>query len=205
MKYSGVMCALMAAVFACGGCGVNPHPSTAVERPADNAPLGDSGIITYERWNNIKGEDVNLIPHNAAPDVALELKNLQMPDDVGQDFAARMRGYLTAPTTGAYTFWISCDDNGELSLSSDHLPANKTRIAYVSGSPAWTGYREWGKFPTQRSQPISLVAGRRYYVEALLKEDIAEDHLAVGWLKPGEIGSVPTEIVPGQHLSPFKQ
>ncbi len=34
-------------------------PRTAVERPADNAPLGDSGVITYERWNNIKGEAVN--------------------------------------------------------------------------------------------------------------------------------------------------
>jgi len=107
------MCTPMAAVFACGGCGVNPHPSTDAERPADNAPLGDSGTITHERWNNIKGEAVNLVPYSAAPDVTLKLKNLQMPDDVGQDFAARMRGYLTAPTTGAYTFWISCDDNGE--------------------------------------------------------------------------------------------
>jgi hypothetical protein len=125
-----------------------------------------------------------------------------MPDDVGQDFAARLHGYLTAPLTGAYTFWISCDDNGELNLSTDESPANKQRIAHVTGSPAWTDYVEWHKFPTQKSQLVQLIAGQRYYVEALLKEDIAEDHLAVGWLKPGQAGSEPSEIIPGGQLSP---
>ena len=50
----------------------------------------------------------------------------------------------------------------------------------------------------------SLVGGKRYYVEALLKEDIAEDHLAVGWLKPGEVGTEPSEIIPGKQLSPIE-
>ncbi len=64
---------------------------------------------------------------------------------------------------------------------------------------------QWDKFPSQKSTPVPLVAGKRYYVEALLKEDIAEDHLAVGWLKPGQPGSsLPSEIVPGAQLSPFK-
>jgi hypothetical protein len=151
----------------------------------------------------VKGEAVELVPVNDTPTVTLELQTFQMPDDVGQDFGARLRGFLTAPTTGDYTFWLSCDDNGELSLSSDESPAGKQRIAYVSGSPAWTDYVEWNKFPTQKSAVVRLVAGKRYYVEALLKEDIAEDHLAVGWLKPGQIGTLPSEIIPGEQLSPF--
>lgn len=166
--------------------------------------LHGQGTITYERWNDIPGELVSLVPVAEPADVTSTLTKFQAPDDVGQDFAARVRGFLTAPATGDYTFWISSDDNGELNLSEDEAPEHKRRIAHITGSPAWTGYREWTKFPTQKSEPVSLVAGKRYYIEALLKEDIAEDHLAVGWLKPGEIGPVPSEIIPGAQLSPIE-
>lgn len=169
---------------------------------AAGATFEGSGTITYERWNDIPGELVSLVPVNEPPDVTMEVPKFQAPDDVGQDFSARMRGVLTAPATGDYVFWISSDDNSELNLSSDEDPANKQRIAHVTGSPAWTDYVEWSKFETQKSAPVSLVAGKRYYIEALLKEDIAEDHLAVGWLKPGELGSAPSEIIPGKQLSP---
>jgi hypothetical protein len=166
--------------------------------------LEGSGTITYERWNDIPGESVDLVPVDEAPDVTMELTLFMAPDDVGQDFSARIRGFLTAPATGDYTFWVSSDDNSELNLSTDESQANKLRIAHVTGSPAWTGYREWSKFPTQKSLPVSLIAGKRYYIETLLKEDIAEDHIAVGWLKPGEVGTEPSEIIPGTQLSPFE-
>lgn len=163
------------------------------------------GSISYERWLDVPGEAVTLVPITEPPDVTMPLTAFQMPDDVGQDFGARIRGFLTAPESGSYTFWISCDDNGELNLSADETPAAKQRIAHVTGSPAWTDYVEWTKFPTQKSAPIELVAGKRYYVEALLKEDVAEDHLAVGWSKPSDPQSTsePAEIIPGQQLSPF--
>jgi hypothetical protein len=165
--------------------------------------LEGSGTITYERWNDIKGETVDLVPVNEPPDVTMELTLFMAPDDVGIDFSARIRGTLTAPMTGAYTFWVSSDDNSELNLSTDSSPENKLRIAHVTGSPAWTGYREWNKFPTQKSAPVMLEAGKQYYIETLLKEDIAEDHIAVGWLKPGEVGTEPSEIIPGKQLSPI--
>lgn len=187
-----------------GSAGVAGGGSAGVGGSGGALVLVGTGTISYERWEGVKGEAVSLVPVNEAPAAMMELSKFQMPDDVGQDFGARVRGFLTAPVTGDYTFWISCDDNGELSISSDESPSGKQRIAFVSGSPAWTDYVEWTKFPTQKSAPVSLVAGKRYYVEALLKEDIAEDHLAVGWLKPGEAGAIPSEIVPGQQLSPFK-
>jgi hypothetical protein len=175
-----------------GGAGAAGGPS-----------LEGTGTMTYERWNDIPGEAVSLVPVSETPDVTMPIDRFQAPDDVGQDFSARLHGVLTAPATGEYTFWVSSDDNSELNLSTDQSPANKVRIAHVSGSPAWTDYVEWNKFPTQKSAPVSLVAGQRYYVEALLKEDIAEDHLAVGWLKPGEVGNEPSEIIPGKQLSPI--
>src|SRR5207253_2862002 len=61
--------------------------------------LVGSGTISYERWEGVKGEAVSLVPVNEPPTVTMELGLFQMPDDVGQDFGARLRGFLTAPVT----------------------------------------------------------------------------------------------------------
>ena len=79
-------------------------------------------------------------------------------------------------------------------------PANKVKIASV---PECTDSRQWDKFSSQKSAPIPLTAGQRYYVEALQKEGGGEDNLAVGWAKPGESTSAPSEVIPGSVLSPF--
>ena len=102
--------------------------------------------------------------------------------------------------TGSYTFWIASDDQSELWLSTDDNPLFKVRIASV---PNWTDSREWNKFPSQKSAAITLTAGQRYYVEALQKEGGGGDNLAVGWAKPGESTSAPSEVIPGSVLSPF--
>lgn len=185
-----------------GTAGADSLGGSAGTGGSGGVPSG-SGTITYERWDEIKGETIDRVPTDTPPDVTQQVPRFQAPSDVGIDYAARLRGFLTAPASGIYTFWISSDDNSALYLSSDENPANKQRIAHVTGMPAWTDYEEWDKFPTQKSAPVTLVAGTRYYVEAVFKEDIAEDHLAVGWLKPGESGELPSEIIPGQHLSPI--
>ena len=79
-------------------------------------------------------------------------------------------------------------------------PANKVRIGWVSG---WTDSRQWDKFSTQKSPAIRLTQDQRYYVEALQKEGDGGDNLAVGWAKPGESTSAPSEVIPGSVLSPF--
>ena len=40
-------------------------------------------------------------------------------------------------------------------------------------------------------------------MEALQKEAGGGDNLAVGWAKPGESTSAPSEVIPGSVLSPF--
>ena len=47
-------------------------------------------------------------------------------------------------------------------------------------------FREWGKYPTQRSAPITLVAGEEYYLEILHKQYGDQVHLDVGWTVPGQ-------------------
>jgi len=99
--------------------------------------------------------------------------------------------------TGAYTFWISSDDEGELHLSSDDMPFRKKLIA---SNPPASAFRDWTKVPSQKSASIALTAGRRYYIEALQKEGGGNDHLSVGWTLPDGTDERP---IPGTRLSPW--
>jgi hypothetical protein len=109
-----------------------------------------------------------------------------------------MYGYICPPATGNYVFWIASDNSGELWLSTTINAANKVRIAYNTSS---TNSRQWNKFTTQKSVFIALVAGTKYYIEALMKESTGNDNLAVGWAKPGQSTAAPSEVIPGIYLS----
>ena len=177
----------------------------ANENPYDFALRGTgvtpgSGSISREVWSGVGGTSVANIPVAAAPNITDTLPSFEAPTNWADDYGTRLRGYLTAPTTGSYTFWIASDDNSELWLSTNDNPANKVRIASV---PDWTDSRQWNKLPSQKSAAITLTAGQRYYVEALHKEGGGGDNLAVGWAKPGEPTTAPSEVIPGSALSPF--
>jgi dienelactone hydrolase len=156
-----------------------------------------TGSIQVETWTGISGKDISSIPVNSSPSSVSNLTIFETPAKIGDNYGSRVRGYVCAPTTGNYTFWIASDDTGELWLSTDESPGNKVRIAHVSG---WTYSRQWDKYSTQRSGSISLVGGRKYYIEALLKEASGGDHLAVGWQLPGGALERP---IGGNRLIPF--
>src|SRR5690606_17001039 len=52
------------------------------------------------------------------------------------------------------------------------------------------------------SSPVNLVQGQRYYIEALHKEGVGSDHMAVGWQLPDGTQERP---IAGSRLSPFAQ
>ena len=180
------------------------NPGGAISNPLTftiSAISGSPGAITREVWTGIGGlTTVANIPVGAAPNLTDTRPTFEAPTDWADNYGTRMRGYITAPVTGSYTFWIASDDNSELWLSVDSNPANKVRMASVSD---WTGARQWDKFSSQKSPAITLTAGQRYYVEALQKEGAGGDNLAVGWAKPGESTAAPSEVIPGSVLSPF--
>ncbi len=162
-------------------------------------PTTGSGTITYERWENVAGAAVSNIPVGQAPNVTMPLTLFDAPFDIMDNYGARIRGILTAPATGNYTFWVAGDDGSVLRLSTDESANNKVDIASVG---VWTARQEWNKYTSQKSTQIALTAGKRYYIEALVKEGVGGDNLSVGWLKPGEAGTVPSEVIPGIQLSP---
>ncbi len=170
------------------------------ESPAQTCP--SLGSINYQRWNNISGTSVSSLtsnpnyPNNPSSTGTRTL--FEMPTNLGNNLGIRMYGYICPPTTGNYVFWIASDNAAELWLSTTINPANKVRIAYNTSS---TNSRQWNKYSTQKSVAIALVAGNKYYVEALMKESSGNDNLAVGWAKPGQGTSAPSEVIPGSRLS----
>jgi hypothetical protein len=86
----------------------------------------------------------------------------------------RLRALLTPPADGDYTFSIDADDVGWLMLSTNENPANKRRVATDQAGCCGPG----------ASEPIPLLAGQRYYIEAIAKESTGEDYLAISWIGP---------------------
>ncbi len=167
--------------------------------PASQGGVG-TGTIIREVWTNIQGTAVSAIPTNTTPNLTYTLTSLEGPTNWGDNYGARIRGYITAPSSGYYTFWIASDDNSALYLSTDTQASNKVLIAQVTG---WTGVHAWNSFSSQRSPAIFLNGGLSYYVEVLHKEGGGNDSVAVGWAMPGQDTSAPSQVIPGSQLTPY--
>jgi len=133
--------------------------------------------------------------------------SLEGPVDWADNYGTRLYGWLYPPQSGDYTFWVAGDDGCELWLSTDADQANKKLIATVA---TWTTSREWTKEANQRSSPVKLEAGQRYYIEALHKEGGGGDSIAVAWQGPGISQQVigaggvgPTPFLPLRAYSPL--
>jgi uncharacterized protein (DUF1800 family) len=162
--------------------------------------------ITRDVWTGVPGSEVSSIPLNTTPNFTGFITDLEAPQNNGDDFGARIRGSLTAPTTGAYRFWITADHAAELWISNDSEEINSFRRAVTS---APTSYRGWTEAGAGKSDFLWLEAGKQYYIEVRHKESSGADHVSVGWLKPGDGGidppavTAPSEVVPSFVLSPY--
>ncbi len=166
-----------------------------------HAQCTGTGTINFQRWNNITGSAVANLTSNINypnnPSSTGTRTTFEMQTNLGSNLGIRMYGYICPPTNGNYIFWIASDASGELWISTNSSPANKIRRAYNTSS---TNSRQWNKFATQKSVAVPMVAGQLYYVEALMKESTGNDNLAVGWAKPGQATSAPSQVIPGTSL-----
>ncbi|MEO1651904.1 MAG: DUF1501 domain-containing protein [Bacteroidota bacterium] len=168
----------------------------SIEDEPDPA-CANNGSITWEIWRNVGGTQILDIPVNSAPSQTKLIPLFESTEQQRDYYGLRIRGYICPPKNGHYTFFISGDTRGELWLSPTDLPKNKEKIAFLPGSSA---FRQWDKYSQQKSQKIYLKRGQRYYVEALLKEDIGGDHLSIGWQTPDNKLERP---IPGKWLQPW--
>ena len=143
---------------------------------------GLPGYLSHDVWFDVAGTQVDDLVSNEkffqTPDVQELVLGLETSQDDADSFGRRLRGTLLAPITGSYTFWVSGDDGVELWLSTDQSKFNRRKIAWHHGA---SGPQECERFATQRSAPISLQSGQKYYLEILHKEHSLLDHVSVAW------------------------
>ncbi|QJE98977.1 DUF1800 family protein [Luteolibacter luteus] len=157
-----------------------------------------SGGIVRELWAGAAGSTIAQIPVTQAPTSTSVLPSLQAPVDAADSYGARIRGFITAPATGEYRFFLRADEAAVFYLSDDEEPVNawkRAELTAPSSAADWAG--------AAQSPLLHLEAGRRYFLEILHKENSGGDHLALGWAKPGQPDNVPSEIVPGHVLTRF--
>ncbi|NJL19283.1 MAG: hypothetical protein HC901_03095 [Bdellovibrionaceae bacterium] len=155
-----------------------------------------AGQVLWEKWN---GTDrfverlINSANFDTTPTNSTWLSSLQSPVNTGDWFGTRLRGYIIAPQTGTYRFYISSDDNSDLWLSSNASAFAAQRIAL---NPGWSSLNNWTVHSQQASGNISLTAGEKYYFEAYQCDGTGGDHVSVGW----SINNAAITVVPGNAI-----
>lgn len=146
--------------------------------------LSTPNQLTRELWTaGVTGPTLAGVPWTAPPSAS---DTVTTAEDSTTSYAAntgeRLRGYFTAPATGNYYFWIAASNAAELWISNNSEPVNKVLRASVTG-PAGTPPRTWITQPTQKSQWLALIAGHKYYFEALHNTGASGsgNHLSVAW------------------------
>lgn len=186
-----------------GNLGDVSNVTSTATLPTTFPAAPDQGLLR-EVYLNLESRRAGLIEdmrlnerYPGHPDVVGYLKSFEVPTGLGDLYGQRVRGFITAPLTGDYTFWIAADDAGQLFLSTDDHPDHAREIATVLD---YTLPREWTKYTTQKSATISLVAGRRYYIEAVMGQGVSGDHLSVKWRLPNGVSEEP---IPAKRLTPL--
>ncbi len=170
-------------------------------------PGAGDGQMTREMWTGLPGTQVISLTQSprypAQPDSrGVVTGSLETPKNVGDDFGARLRGFLLPPETGMYVFWIAGDESGTFALSTDETEANLRPLLALSRTTDLRGFDEYETW-FQKSVTVSLQAGRGYYFEALQKEDFGSDHLSIAWQVPAGSGfaAEPRKVIAARYLS----
>jgi hypothetical protein len=149
-------------------------------------------IFTDIEWPGLEDLTSNVKFPNQ-PDSVSYIDSFETPVDVLDNYGVQLQALLVPPLTSDYTFYVNSDDEGALYLSADENPTNKILIAR---EPQRNPPRNWinganqasrGIPPANISAPVHLEGGRKYYLEALMKEGEGGDNLAVAWRIPGGV------------------
>lgn len=142
------------------------------------------GEVLYEYWDNISGSSISNLTGNAAyPDNPTGREILTRVDHNtrGDNYGARITGFILPPVSGEYTFWVAGDDQTQLWLSPSSDPAARVLIAQES---TYCSYQQFDGEAERMSAPIRLYAGRAYSFMAIHKEGTGGDHISAAWQGP---------------------
>ncbi len=166
------------------------------------AHLPATGTISREWWNGVSwhgaSESLDDPRFPGKPDGRDLASRFEFGPVETNQFGLRFRGFVHPPETGEYEFWLAAAPEAQLFLSPTDQPSRKVLIASAYSATAPRGWDTPQRGGSLRSGLISMEAGRRYYIEAILAAPEGEAHLSVAWKRPG----APRELLDGRHLSP---
>ncbi|MBN2162691.1 MAG: hypothetical protein JXR25_06630 [Pontiellaceae bacterium] len=163
---------------------------------------GLSGMMQSERWETIFGGTMgwlfgsDLFGGDSAK--VLWTSDCELPENQGRYYGLRMRGTITAPAAGTYTFYLTGDDVAQVWISDDESPYNRRLFLELRN---WTAFEDLAD-PDAVCARMELASNQTCYVEVLLKQDRGGDHVSLWWTRPGE--QTP-EIVGSQYLHSYVQ
>ncbi len=170
-------------------------------RAGSNPQLWDNvpGILVDETWLNVPGESLDALAYKAAltrdPDVIANVTTTRAFNE-GEYSIRRIRGLITAPTTGAYQFWGAADDDVSFYLSTT---ATKFERSLIINSHIISQEENYDIDVSQKSPLINLVAGQKYYFEIWHKQGIGRSIVSLAWKTPGGT----RQLIPAQYLSSY--
>lgn len=143
------------------------------------------GGLTLEQWNHLApGNSLLTLEHDGiarrAPDeTSFHASSVLSGPNLADNHGVRLRGTVTAPATGSYTFFIAGDDSSDLWLAESG--SSRFDLRKIAFSSSFTAVGEWNRYGSQRSHPVFLTAGESYAIEARMRDGGGADHLAIGW------------------------
>lgn len=176
---------LAVASLVLAGCATSPPGVGDLPPPAAVPTTSDPGIVEQRFFSDISGSQIsNLVESAAFPDNPNRVENLTslQISNRGNNYGTWVRGFIMAPVTGDYRFFISADDTARLLLSTSDQPDQAGIIATVPGK---TSQGDYGKYSSQTSAYQQLIEGQPYYFEVLFKQGGGPDHFSVAWEGPG--------------------
>jgi hypothetical protein len=179
-----------------------------------------AGALLLERWTT-GAPNIPQIKLGGAgsPDLLTTIDAADTPDLGIDNYGQRMTGLFIPPTSGAYVFFVSSDDETEVFLGTTDLPSSKLLICQ---EPNWSPNRyswltssggglvsqkrsdQWSPNPGVIDPPYSngipLVAGTRYYFETVFHEGGGGDWTGVYYkllADPDPVDGTPANVTSG--------
>jgi hypothetical protein len=111
------------------------------------------------------------------------LATLDREPDSAKNYGQLLAAYIRPPVSGDYIFYISADDEGEMWIGPAGSDKPDKKLCH---NPFFAPYRDYGRFPTQKSAPVRLEAGRMYPINVLHVNVDNAGSLSIAWQKPGD-------------------
>jgi hypothetical protein len=145
------------------------------------------------------------------PDDRRTLTSFASPDGYGENYGVMVRGYVVASQSGEYRFYLRSDDASALWLNTtgEAPPDPETETAIAVETDCCEAFLDPG-VPNDdgstyaTSEPVTLTAGTKYGVTAIMKEAGGGDYVQVAWkLESDSTAPASLTPIPGSALGTY--